>query len=390
MLLYGDCVKVMREQLQSESFQTCVTSPPYWGLRDYGVPASEWPEVTYIPMAGVPPISISTWSGCLGLEPTPEMFVGHMILVFREVWRVLRDDGTLWLNFGDSYAGAGPRKDEGFNERYHGKQYLSNKQGDIDRVRPGRQMPSGLKAKDLIGIPWRVAFALQADGWYLRMDNIWAKPNPMPESVQDRTTKAHEYIFLLSKSERYYYDKEAIKEPGVQDEWANGFRGGAYTGNNTFNNAEGGKRIARGNYKIPSGWDIEQGSHGTIHRTGRSKANSFKRFVNESPPPGQPPQHREDREEVEYSGMRNKRSVWTVATQPFPEAHFATFPEKLIEPCILAGAPIGGHVLDPFGGSGTTARVAIANNRNYTLIDINPEYIKMQHRRTANVQTNLF
>ncbi|WP_072330683.1 MULTISPECIES: site-specific DNA-methyltransferase [unclassified Paenibacillus] len=371
----------MRDQLPARHYHTCVTSPPYWGLRDYGVEPSEWPEVIYTPMPGLPPITVPAWRGCLGLEPTPEMFVGHMVLVFREVWRVLRDDGTLWMNFGDSYAKAGI---SGLGDPTIGQRNL----GGMKAI--SKTIPSGLKPKDLIGIPWRVAFALQADGWYLRMDNIWAKPNPMPESVADRTTKAHEYMFLLAKSERYYYDKEAIKEPGVQDEWANGFRGGAYTGNSTFDNNQGGKRTVRGNFKVPAGWDTEPGSHGTIHRTGRSRSNSFARKVKESPPPGQPSQHREEREEVEYSGMRNKRSVWTVATQPFPEAHFATFPEKLIEPCILAGAPVSGWVIDPFGGSGTTAKVALANNRECTLIDINPDYIAMQERRTAAVQTNLF
>lgn len=390
-IIQGNTLEVL-PTLPEKFFHCCVTSPPYWGLRDYGLPPTDWPEVTYTPMPGLTPITVPAWTGCLGLEPTPEMFVGHTVLVFREVWRVLRDDGTLWMNFGDSYAGAGPRHDEGFNERWHGKHYLSDKQAEIDRTRPGKQKPSGLKPKDLIGIPWRVAFALQADGWYLRMDNIWSKPNPMPESVGDRPTKAHEYMFLLSKSERYYYDKEAIKEPGVRDEWANGFRGGAYTEGSTFDNSEGGKRRARGNFKVPSGWDTEPGSHGTPHRTGRSRANSFARVVNESPKPGEVQQHRSDREPVEYSGMRNKRSVWTVATQPFPEAHFATFPEKLIWPCVLAGSPQGGNVLDPFGGSGTTGVVAKKLGRNYILIEMGPAYIDIANRRILRetAQMNIF
>lgn len=341
MIIQGDNMKIM-PTLEAESFHTCVTSPPYWGLRDYGIPPTEWPEVTYTPMAGLPPITVPAWTGCLGLEPTPEMFTAHTVLVFREVWRLLRPDGTLWLNYGDSYSASGIKRDEGLNKRWHGKHYLSNKQGESDRRRPARVRPNDLKKKDLIGIPWRVAFALQADGWYLRMDNIWEKPNPMPESVDDRPTKAHEYMFLLAKSERYYFNKEAIKEPCAQDEWANGFRGGSYTGNETFDNQDGGKRKVKGNFKVPAGWDTALGSHGTIHRTGRTLAYSFARAVKESPPPGKQQQHRPDREHVEYSGMRNKRSVWTVATQPFPEAHFATFPEKLILPCILAGAPIGG------------------------------------------------
>lgn len=365
MILQGDNMKIM-PQLEAESFNTCVTSPPYWGLRDYGIPPTVWPETTYTPMPGLSPVTVPEWTGCLGLEPTPEMFVAHSVAVFREVWRLLRPDGTLWLNYGDSYASSGVKRDEGLNERWHGKHYLSDKQGDSDQHRPARAKPAGLKPKDLIGIPWRVAFALQADGWYLRMDNIWAKPNPMPESTKDRPTKAHEYFFLLAKSERYYCDMESIKEPGVQDEWANGFRGGSYTGNETFDNQEGGKRKTTGNYRV--------------------KANSFALNVKESPPPGQPQQHRPDREDIEYNGMRNKRSVWTVATQPFPEAHFATFPEKLIEPCILAGAPTGGHIFDPFGGSGTTRKVALENNRECTIIEIGPQYVEIAKRRTAVIQ----
>lgn len=382
-MLHGDCRLVMRE-LPAEFYHTCVTSPPYWGLRDYDIPPSDWPEATYTPMPGLPSITVQAWTGCLGLEPTPEMFVAHSVLVFREVWRVLRKDGTLWLNYGDTYCSTAPGT-MGDNLNIEGTKEATKRARKIER----RQTPNGLKPKDLVGIPWRVAFALQADGWYLRMDNIWSKPNPMPESVQDRPTKAHEYMFLLSKSERYYYDYEAIKEPGVQDEWANGFRGGSYTGNKTFDNAGGGKRVTKGNFKVPAGWDTEAGSHGTIHRAGRNRSNSFARSVNESPKPGEPNQHRPDRESIEYSGMRNKRSVWTVATQPFPEAHFATFPEKLIEPCILS-CPVGGHVIDPFGGSGTTRKVALENNRECTLIDINPDYVAMQGRRTATIQTKLF
>jgi DNA modification methylase len=377
MILQGDNLQIMLK-LPAEHYHTCVTSPPYWGLRDYGIPGSDWPEVTYTPMSGLPPITVPAWTGCLGLEPTPEMFVAHSVMVFREVWRILRPDGTLWLNYGDSYVSSPANKDD---DKWIAP---ANPRKGGNRCRT-----DALKPKDLIGMPWRVAFALQADGWYLRMDNIWAKPNPMPESVKDRPTKAHEYMFLLAKSERYYYDNEAIKEPGVQEEWANGFRGGSYTGNETFDNQDGGKRKSRGNFRVPAGWDTEAGSHGSIHRTGRSRANSFARSVKESPPPGQPQQHRSDREDVEYSGMRNKRSVWSVATQAFPEAHFATFPEKLIEPCILAGAPVGGYVLDPFGGSGTTEKVALENGRECTSIEIGKQYVEIAERRTEILQPKL-
>jgi DNA modification methylase len=235
-IILGDCLTVLK-QMPNQCVHTCVTSPPYWGLRDYGV------------------------DGQLGLEPTPEEYVQRMVEVFREVRRMLRDDGTLWLNLGDSYVSRPQNSDDKWidpaNPRKGGKRCRTN--------------VNELKPKDLVGIPWRVALALQADGWYLRSDIIWHKPNPMPESVTDRPTKAHEYIFLLSKSERYYYDHEAIKEPGVQDEWANGFRGGAYTEGKTFDNSEGGKRTKQGNFKVPSGWDTESGAHGSIHRTGRSR-----------------------------------------------------------------------------------------------------------------------
>ena len=321
-LRLGDCIASMRE-LPDQSVHTCVTSPPYFGLRDYG------------------------HIGQIGLEPTPDAYVAKLVEVFREVKRILRDDGTLWLNLGDSYAGS-----------------------RID-----------LKNKDLIGIPWRVAFALQADGcadwkavqaigrlrvelidayrdaplpdrviaaldrldaeyreakgsgWYLRQDIIWHKPNPMPESVTDRCTKAHEYIFLLSKSPKYYFDNEAIKEPATESSIA---------------------RISQPTLATQVGSNRVPG-----------KTNGNMKAVG--------------------GVMRNKRSVWTVTTKPFKGAHFATFPHDLIEPCILAGCPEGGTVLDPFGGSGTTAGVAIAHGRKAILCELNPEYAAMVDRRVQSV-----
>ncbi|AVF28856.1 DNA-methyltransferase [Paenibacillus larvae] len=376
MILQGDCRLIMQD-MDPEQFHTCVTSPPYWGLRDYGIPPSYWPETTYTPMPGLLPVTVPEWTGCLGLEPTPEMFVGHMVLVFREVWRLLRKDGTLWMNFGDSYAGGSPRKDEGFNKRWHGKHYLTNKQGEIDRNRPDRVRLTTLKPKDLVGIPWRVSFALQADGWYLRMDNIWNKPNCMPESTRDRPTKAHEYIFLLSKNERYYYDYEAIKEPLAassivrlsqdldRQEGSRRANGRVKTNGNI--KAVGG---SKGAFGPPQSRNRGKGNAKTFR--GGGKYTSGKSFDNSSVV---------DREshgnKPNESGLRNKRSVWTVATAQCTDAHFATFPEKLIEPCILAGAPVGGRVLDPFGGSGTTRKVALQNNRECTLIEMNPDYIKL-------------
>ncbi|MGG6309835.1 DNA-methyltransferase [Paenibacillus macerans] len=360
-IFQGDCMEIM-PLLEAESFHTCVTSPPYWGLRDYGIPPTDWPEVTYTPMPGLPSITVPAWTGCLGLEPTPEMFVAHTVAVFREVWRLLRPDGTLWLNYGDSYAKAGK---SGLGDPTIGERNL----GGMKQME--KKIPNGLKPKDLVGIPWRVAFALQADGWYLRMDNIWSKANPMPESVTDRPTKAHEYIFLLSKSKRYYYDNEAIKEDAVSDHMP---------GNNSH----------KGTAAYEAGDKKHRTKAGLVAYAQKVRANSFARLVKESPPPGQMPQHRPGRKVVEYIGTRNKRSVWTVATAQFSEAHFAVFPELLIRPCILAGAPAGGRVLDPFGGSGTTRKVALENMRQCTIIEIGGKYVDIARKRTEIVRLNLF
>ena len=355
-ILTGDCRELLKT-LPDASVNCCVTSPPYWRLRDYGV------------------------DGQIGLERTPEEYIVKMVEVFREVRRVLRDDATLWLNLGDSYFASG---------QGYGDTKTTNKNHDGSRE---RQKPiwtnCGLKPKDLVGIPWRVAFALQADGWYLRQDIIWSKPNPMPESVTDRCTKAHEYIFLLSKSTKYYYDAEAIKEPSACEN-RNGFRGENdgpthYANQPTVpNNSErftpkswngskfeDGKNLEVhpnvGKKRKPAGWDTAAGSHGTIHRDGRAKTVEYTDGISET---------------------RNKRSVWTVATQPFKDAHFATFPPKLITPCILAGCPEGGTVLDPFGGSGTVGEVSESSGRNSILIELNQKYCEMASHRTA--QQGLF
>jgi DNA modification methylase len=361
--------------LRDGSVQCCVTSPPYWGLRDYGTP------------------------GQLGLEPTPEEYVEHMVEVFREVRRVLRDDGVLWLNLGDSYAA---------NRSY---QVPDSKHVDVGN-NGGMSVPPGLKPKDLVGVPWRVAFALRADGWWLRSDIIWHKPNPMPESVTDRPTRSHEYLFLLTKAARYYYDAEAVKE-----------RSTGQTG----------------------------------------AASNFKRTTKDHIIPGQSvTQHREEREPTEDNGSRNLRSVWTVTTQPYKGAHYATFPTKIVEPCILAGTSAKGAcatcgtpwervverekaphvdessldrfgtgeagvhrkvgqayqnwldahpprttgwqptctcgtestrpcvVLDPFCGTATVARVAIAHGRRAVCFDISGEYLsKLATKRTHNVQLEM-
>lgn len=329
-ILIGDCRARLRE-MPGRSVHCCVTSPPYFGLRDYGV------------------------DGQIGLEDTPGGFVAQMVDVFREVRRVIRDDGTLWLNLGDSYA-----NDSKWGGSTSGK-HVTAQHGDSGIGR--RRHKTGLKSKDLIGIPWRVAFALQEDGWYLRQDIIWSKPNPMPESVRDRCTKAHEYLFLLSKSERYYFDADAVAEPRSQHEDANGFRGGCYVEGAT-DNATMGKRRTPGNKTHKAA---------TAYAEGDAKHRTKEGLVAYS--------ERERAADPNDLGTRNKRSVWTVGSEPFKEAHFATYPPALIEPCVLAGCPKGGTVLDPFGGAGTTGLVADRLQRNAVLIELNPEYAEIAQRR---------
>lgn len=302
-ILKGDCREMLRT-IPDESVHCIVTSPPYWGLRDYGM------------------------AGQIGLEGLPE-YIGSLVHVFREARRVLRKDGTLWLNLGDSYNSIGHKK----SGSGYGSTGLAGGKAQEHHPLGRENTAAGLKHKDLVGVPWRTAMALQADGWWLRQDIIWSKPNPMPESVKDRCTKAHEYIFLLSKSERYHYDASAIAEPAKFPEGPGNMEGSKYV------------TAAAGDPK---------------HRT---KAGLAK---------------------IGASEIRNKRSVWEVTTIAFSEAHFATFPPGLIEPCILAGCPKGGTVLDPFGGAGTTGLVADRLGRDAILIEINPEYAAMAERRIAN------
>ena len=304
----GDALAVLTA-LPAESVHCCVTSPPYWGLRDYGA------------------------DGQIGLERTPDAYVARLVEVFREVRRVLRGDGTLWLNLGDSYAS--DTKGSGGT----GKSTLVGTPNDGNgQLFTARKVQHGIKPKDLVGIPWLVAFALRADGWYLRSDIIWAKPNPMPESVTDRPTKAHEYLFLLSKSASYYYDQDAIREP---HRWPDMAR----------------KVIAAPNAGRDGDYQKESGRNdGGEHISGVGFASD--------PDAG-----------------RNRRTVWTIATQPFSEAHFATMPRALVEPCIKAGCPVGGTVLDPFSGAGTTGLVATRLQRRYVGIELNPDYVAMSERR---------
>jgi DNA modification methylase len=323
MILTGDCLDIM-PTLEAESVQCCCTSPPYWGLRDYGC------------------------DGQLGLESTPEAYVEKLVAVFREVRRVLRDDGTLWLNLGDSYAsnwGMGAKRKSSWWSTASGE--LEGKGwGDVETAIPPNSFkkgrPDGIKVKDLIGIPWRVALALQADGWYLRQDIIWAKPNPMPESVTDRCTKSHEYIFLLTKSARYFYDAEAVKEPFTDDRMGN-----------------------PGAYKWSYGGDVTKASDATIRGNGGSSHKLQTEGWNSN---------------GDKSG-RNRRSVWTITTKPFKEAHFATFPPEIPEICIKAGSKPGDTILDPFSGAGTTGLVAEKLGRKYIGIELNPSYVSMSESR---------
>jgi DNA modification methylase len=297
-ILIGDCRERLKE-LPDASVHCCVTSPPYFGLRDYGM------------------------DGQMGLEPTPDEFVAGMVSVFQEVRRVLRDDGTLWLNIGDTYAGGGNGGGGAYAAERANWRVVPERKGQ-------RAAVQGCKAKDLVGIPWMLAFALRADGWFLRQDIIWSKPNPMPESVRDRCTKAHEYMFLLSKGPRYYFNADAIAEPAK------------YPGDERHLRTDKTIENAR-----PDG--------GSRARTAKPTGDTI-----------------------------NKRSVWHIGTQPFPDAHFATYPPALVEPCILAGCPDSGTVIDPFGGAGTTGLVADRLQRNAVLVEINPEYAEIARKRLSS------
>ena len=387
-VLQGDCIEVMRG-MEPESVHCVVTSPPYWSLRDYGV------------------------DGAYGLEPTLDEYIGQMVEVFRDLRRVLRKDGQLWLNLGDAYAGSGKGLN-GDGSHSPGDKQATN-MGSLTAPPMGT---TSLKLKDLIGLPWRVAFALQADGWWLRSDCVWAKPNPMPESVTDRPTRAHEYVFLLTKSARYFYDAAAIREPAVS----------------TIT-------------KKPDGGDTGSGAHGSFHRNGREKGERTDKQRGHSRRHAGFNDRWDAMTKAEQQAMgANARTVWSIATQPYKEAHFATSPEKLVEPCILAGtsergvcaecgAPwervverhtSGGHlgsdtlegntrnqyggqavwdsyqppsttgwrptcdhdsepvpalVLDPFCGSGTTGVVALRHGRSFIGIELNPEYVELARKQ---------
>lgn len=359
-IITGDVLAVLKKT-PTESVQCVVTSPPYWNLRDYKM------------------------AGQIGLERTPQQYIKKMCEVMKQVRRILKKDGVLWLNLGDSYAQ--DRKRGG----YEGGKTVKGLHGN---KRITTETNSGLDGKNLMGMPWRIALAMQAQGWYLRSDIIWHKPNPMPENVRDRPTKSHEYIFLMTKRQKYFYDYKAILEP-VSDSQLGRVRDDVVGGSN---HAARGQHSKGGRYQtVPSGWNTGAGAHGSIHPTGRTlkdlpegqtnirKARAMKRSGNteRKPRPGAPvgdPRHQAG--SVPWTGdTRNKRSVWTVPTQPFTQAHFATFPIALIEPCILAGSRPGDLVMDPFSGAGTTGLVALRHGRNFEGIELNPEYVLMSRER---------
>jgi len=376
-LILADALEGLKT-LDSGSVQCVVTSPPYWGLRDYGV------------------------KGQIGLEKHFHDYVLKMVDIFNEVSRVLRDDGVVWMNLGDTYSS------NNGGDKLSGKNKTNKGCAGNSYRTPGKL---GMKRKELLGIPWRIAFALQESGYYLRQDIIWSKPSPMPESVKDRCTKSHEYIFLLTKKAKYYFDSEAIKE---QAQWMidNQNRG---TGVGFGYGSDADERNRPRIKKIPAGWDSGPGGHDKKEGRYNNSAYSFSRKTAEEGKPGSPKQHREDREDIKYSGTRNKRSVWTVedhnsliqwlstaypdlldeylktipdvwgiSSKPFKEAHFATFPPELPKICIKASTRERDIVLDPFNGSGTTGLVARELGRNYIGIDINPKYLDMTINRVEH------
>ena len=348
----GDCLKVLKT-FEDNSIDCCVTSPPYYALRDYGA------------------------DGQIGLEETPEKYIERLTEVFMEVYRVLKPEGTLWLNIGDSYWGGGWRGSE-----------LNEHSGEIQKgskgTHCGKSMPSckgnmcGYKPKDLIGIPWSLAFSLRNAGWYLRQDIIWHKPNPMPESVTDRCTKSHEYIFLLSKSSKYYFDYEAIQEEANPNYISKNIRfGGNKYGDNDdthFQPYSGNVyepkmkvRTQNNGYSKAGGHRDNSGGFGDYSKHGKTKYGT--------------------QGDIYY--VRNKRDVWSINIKPNKEAHFATYPQELVSPCILAGSPEGGVILDPFMGSGTTGIVANKLGRHYVGIELNPEYVEMAERRIGLEKSQL-
>jgi len=424
VIICGDALTELRK-LPGESINMCCSSPPYWGLRDYGTAAQIWGDdgtclvhpnprgdteygLNHDWMENGFCTSCKAWRGSLGLEPTPELYVSHLVEVFREVRRVLRKDGSLWLNMGDSYC-SGNRG--GYDRNRAGASKNMGQNASDFHAAPNRMPLPGLKDKDLVGIPWRIAFALQADGWWLRQDIIWSKLNPMPESVRDRCTKSHEYIFMFSKNGRtilwrakdtlewsykpdlseilghddkgkpikrwmgftYYYDAEAVKEPGVLrfDDRPFGNAGGNRHGDEgrVYSATKIAHDTTYPGYQAP-GQTVQKGNRKTDKQRGHGRRHAGFNDRWDSM----------DKAE-QCSVMRNLRSVWTIATRPYAEAHFATFPPEIPELCIKAGCPKGGTVLDPFFGAGTTGLVALRLGREFVGIDLSEKYCEMARKR---------
>lgn len=328
-LYLGDSLAIL-QQLPDESVDCCVTSPPYFGLRDYGVPATDWPELTYAPIVGMPTVTIPAMSCALGMEPNPAAFVGHLRTLFSEVRRILADDGTFWLNIGDSYSST----PAGGSGRGSTSQMLTGNRR-VATVQTGGNRVAGLPNKNLIGVPWRTSFALQDESWILRQENIWSKSSCMPEAVTDRPSRSHEQVFLFSKSPRYWYDADAIREESDPEQVAHN------------------ERYAKV-YAAQADRAATTGQPGNVNSAGIHSR------------PGRP--------------GRNARSVWTLATTPFPDAHFATMPRTLAERCVMAGCKPGGTVIDPFSGSGTTGLAATKHGRKYVGIDLSAEYLDLSLR----------
>lgn len=400
--------------LPDKCIHMSVTSPPYYSLRNYEVPPTKWPAVSYSILGFQ--INIPEMECCLGLEWDPLEFIGHMVLLYRDVKRVLRDDGTIWINIGDSYWGGKGKSGQSYsseyqNERYNAGRSYNGGQHQIagkGRTRPTDQKHKIIKPKDMIGIPWMLAFALRDDGWFLRQDIIWSKPNPMPESVNDRCTKSHEYLFMFSKSQKYYFDADAIKEPASENTHERRARVKALH-KSTPEGERNGIRALKA--KQPAGWDTGPGNHRGMEGRYPTVSNIKTTRANPSFDDAMAvmPDFRNKRSVWTYNNPMDwwqwlsgkidnetflklwndwcaevaaKNDVWTVTPKAFPEAHFATYPEELIVDCIKAGCPEDGIVLDMFGGTNTTGVVARKQHKNFIVFEIKPEYAKMGMNKT--------
>ncbi|WP_400190705.1 DNA-methyltransferase [Hymenobacter sp. B81] len=449
-LIQNDCVAAL-PTLEACSVQAFITSPPYWGLRDYGVPPTSWPEVRYAPMAGLPEVVVPAMECCLGLEPTPEAFIGHLLHVFRLAAPALKADGTCWVNLGDTYSGSrcggntgviqGKQSGRGRAESVAARKQVldartQSRRRDRTEVPRSDVQVGGLPAKNLVGIPWRFAFAMQADGWYLRQDIIWAKPNPMPESCTDRCTKAHEYLFLFSKSPRYYFNHVAIAEPlaassvarlaqdleqqngsdraygggaqpmkavqarpqllralelaekgGLTEAHLDAIRACGIADGKTLETQTGAGRNTEQVQQLAEEARQVLGSYYREFLAGRRSSGNAERKPRPEGPEDSGKNQCGHVPWEDETGLRNKRSVWTVATKPYSEAHFAVFPPELILPCILAGSRVGDLVCDMFSGSGTTGQEAIRLGRHYLGIEAKPANIGLHRKRIGGLQT---